>query len=72
MDGILFTAFIDSVLNGYDMPIDVYDAAAWMAITALSEQSIAQNGAPVTFPDFTCGRWKDQKQKENTSPYFLG
>ena len=38
-------------------PIDVYDAAAWMAITALSEESIAQGGAPVSIPDFTRGRW---------------
>ncbi len=71
MDGILFKAFIDCVLNGYDMPIDVYDAANWMAITALSEQSIALNGAPVPFPDFTRGEWKNTEPPKNPSPYHL-
>lgn len=71
MDGILFNAFINCVLNGYDMPIDVYDAATWMAITALSEQSIALNGAPVIFPDFTRGEWKDRTQPKNPGPYHL-
>lgn len=71
MDGILFKAFIDCVLNGYDMPIDVYDAATWMVITALSEQSINLNGAPVAFPDFTRGFWKDTTPPKNPSPYHL-
>ena len=35
------------------MPVDVYDAASWMAVTALSEASIAKGGVPVEFPDFT-------------------
>ena len=39
------------------MPIDVYDAAAWMAVTALSEASIAAGGAPQAYPDFTDGKW---------------
>ena len=39
------------------MPIDIYDMAAWMSITALSERSIAMGGAPVEIPDFTGGRW---------------
>jgi hypothetical protein len=37
--------------------IDVYDAAAWSAPTPLSELSVAQNGAPQKFPDFTRGKW---------------
>ena len=39
------------------MPIDVYDAATWMAITPLSEKSIACGSAPVEIPDFTRGKW---------------
>ena len=38
-------------------PIDVYDAATYMAITALSEQSVAMGGLPQAFPDFTHGKW---------------
>ncbi|NLG24557.1 MAG: Gfo/Idh/MocA family oxidoreductase, partial [Clostridiales bacterium] len=56
MDYLVMRAFIESVQAGALPPIDVYDAAAWMAITALSEQSIAMGGAPVAIPDFTGGR----------------
>ena len=57
MDGLVFGAFIECLVNGWDMPIDVYDAAAWMAITPLSEKSIALGSAPVEIPDFTSGNW---------------
>jgi predicted dehydrogenase len=55
MDGLVYDAFIEAVRNGTPCPIDVYDAAAWMAVTPLSEMSIAKGGAPVNFPDFTNG-----------------
>ncbi len=57
MDGLVYDAFIECVRTGTPCPIDVYDAAAWMVVTPLSEQSIAQGGAPVSFPDFTNGAW---------------
>ena len=40
------------------MDMDVYDAASWSAVSELSEQSIAANGRPIDFPDFTRGKWK--------------
>ena len=58
MDYLEFTTFFDCLKNNKPMPIDVYDAAAWMAVTALSEQSIANGSAPVAFPDFTRGAWE--------------
>ena len=57
MDWLVFSAFFDSVKQGQTPPIDVYDMASWMAVTALSEQSVAMGGLPVAFPDFTNGRW---------------
>ena len=57
MDWFVFRAFTDGVKNGTPMPIDVYDAAVWQAVSVLSEQSIAQGGAPQTMPDFTGGKW---------------
>jgi hypothetical protein len=42
----------------------IYDAAAWSAISALSEMSIARGNTPVDFPDFTRGqsiRFSDEK-----------
>jgi len=41
--------------------MDAYDAAAWSAITPLSEASIENNGAPQKFPDFTRGMWLKRK-----------
>ena len=57
MDYLVLRAFIESVQNQTEPPIDVYDAAAWMSITCLSEASIAMGSAPVEIPDFTGGRW---------------
>jgi hypothetical protein len=57
MDGVMFRVFVDSVKNGRPMPIDVYDAASWMCVSALSEASIAEGGAPKQIPDFTAGKW---------------
>ena len=57
MDGIEFRTFINCVKNNTPMPIDVYDAAALMCISCLSEASIAQGGKPQEIPDFTHGQW---------------
>ena len=57
IDYICFKSFFDAVINKKEMPIDVYDMATWMAITPLSEQSIAHGGMPQAFPDFTRGAW---------------
>lgn len=57
MDHLVLRAFAESVKNGTDTPIDVYDTAVWMAITVLSEDSIALGSAPVSIPDFTKGKW---------------
>ena len=57
MDWFAYKAFVDSVKNGTQMLIDVYDAAVWQAVSVLSEQSIAQGGTPQAMPDFTNGAW---------------
>lgn len=57
MDYLVLRAFIESIQKGVPFPIDVYDAASWMCITCLSEQSIAMGSMPVAIPDFTDGRW---------------
>lgn len=58
MDYIMFKDVFNRIAEGKKLPIDVYDAAAWMCITALSEKSVAENGAPQEIPDFTRGEWK--------------
>lgn len=57
IDTLVFDAFFTALQEGRPMPIDVYDMAAWMSISALSEESIALGGAPVAIPDFTNGQW---------------
>ena len=64
MDYIEIKAFFKAALSGEEMPIDVYDAAAWMAITPLSEQSIAMGGAPQPIPDFTRGAWMLRERRD--------
>ncbi|MDA1027557.1 MAG: Gfo/Idh/MocA family oxidoreductase [Bacteroidetes bacterium] len=61
MDFFVDHAFIESVKRGVDTPLDAYDAAAWSAISPLSEDSIAAGSAPQTFPDFTRGLWMNRK-----------
>ena len=61
MDYLVISAFVESVKLGERPPIDVYDTAVWMAVTTLSEQSIAMGSAPVPFPDFTNGMWIDRE-----------
>ncbi len=60
MDWLVFCDFVESVKNKTQTPIDVYDMAAWMSISALSEQSIALGGQPVPIPDFTNGAWMNR------------
>ncbi len=56
MDAILLRQFTDCALSGRPMPIDVYDAAAWMSVSCLSGESISTGGS-VAIPDFTGGKW---------------
>ena len=64
MDYLEFVEFADCLQNGKEMPIDVYDAAAWMSIAYLTEQSIKNGGAPVQIPDFTRGKYKTREPKD--------
>ena len=61
MDFILFRTFVDCLLEDREMPIDVYDAAAWMSVSVLAAESIEKGGAPVAIPDFTEGKWTVRK-----------
>jgi predicted dehydrogenase len=62
MDFFVMNAFVESVKRNVDPPIDVYDAAAWSAISPLSEQSIATGSSPMRFPDFTRGKWVTRRK----------
>ena len=61
MDFFVLHAFVESIKRKTATPMDVYDAAAWSAITPLSEKSIELGNETVDFPDFTSGQWMYRK-----------
>jgi predicted dehydrogenase len=61
MDFFVLHAFVESIKRKTATPMDVYDAAAWSAITPLSEKSIELGNETVEFPDFTSGQWMYRK-----------
>jgi predicted dehydrogenase len=68
MDYVMNYRLMDCLKRGLPPDIDVYDAAAWSAPTPLSETSVAGNGAPQKFPDFTRDHWKTR----SSSTLFAG
>lgn len=60
-DFLELRAFAESIKRKTEPPIDVYDGATWMAISPLSEASVAMGSMPVEFPDFTNGKWMTNK-----------
>lgn len=61
MDFFVDNAFVEIVKRREDAPLDAYDAAAWSAVTPLSEKSILEGGNALDFPDFTRGKWIRRK-----------
>lgn len=61
MDWFVFNAFVQSVMQKKQTPIDVYDSVTMSVITPLSEASLKNGNAPQEFPDFTKGKWKTRK-----------
>jgi hypothetical protein len=66
MDFFELVDFATRLVEGRPMPIDVYDCAAWMAITPLTEASIKAGGAPQQIPDFTKGAYKTRPRFDVT------
>ena len=60
MDYIEDYRLIYCLRNGLPTDMDVYDGAAWSAVSELSERSITKEEV-VKFPDFTRGRWKGRE-----------
>ena len=71
IDYMVLAAFFEALEKNKPFPIDVYDAASWMCITCLSEQSISMGGAPVAIPDFTGGKWAMYKKEDHGLDFAL-
>lgn len=63
IDFFVLHGFIEAVKRNVSPTMDVYDAAAWSAVTPLSEKSIELGYETVDFPDFTNGQWMYRKPK---------
>ena len=61
MDFIECYRLVECMKQGTVPDMDVYDAASWSAPAPLSEMSVAKGSAPVQFPDFTRGGWKQAR-----------
>jgi predicted dehydrogenase len=62
MDYIMMFRLITAITEGRPPDIDVYDAAAWSSVTALSALSIERGGSAVAVPDFTNGAWSTRRR----------
>ena len=58
MDFMMLFRIVECLREGLPLDQNVYEGCFWSAVGPLSEASVAANGAPQAFPDFTRGRWK--------------
>ena len=61
MDFIMRYRIIECLRKGQPVDQNVYEGCFWSAVGPLSEASVAQDGDPQAFPDFTRGNWKNTK-----------
>ncbi len=61
MDWFVFNAFVQSIKQKRQTPIDVYDSVTMSVILPLSVKSIAEGNTVQEIPDFTRERWKSRK-----------
>lgn len=60
-DYLMDSRLIHCLRHGLPLDQDVYDAAEWSSIVALSQLSVQNDGEPVEVPDFTRGQWNKLK-----------
>jgi hypothetical protein len=61
MDFLMLFRIIECLRNGEPLDQNVYEGCFWSAVGPLSEASVAADGMPQVFPDFTRGNWKTTK-----------
>ncbi len=67
MDFIMAYRLVQCMREGLAPDFDVYDAVAWSVPYALCEQSIRKGSAPIKFPDFTRGAWRNATAPQGPS-----
>jgi len=61
MDFLMLFRIIECLRKGEPLDQNVYEGVYWSAVAPLSEKSVAEDGMPQDFPDFTRGNWKTTK-----------
>jgi hypothetical protein len=61
MDFLMLFRIIECLRKGEALDQNVYEGCFWSAVGPLTEKSVAEDGAPQVFPDFTRGNWKTTK-----------
>ena len=61
MDFLMLFRIIECLREGEPLDQNVYEGCFWSAVGPLSEKSVAEDGMPQPFPDFTRGNWKTTK-----------
>ncbi|MGB1020471.1 MAG: Gfo/Idh/MocA family protein [Flavobacteriaceae bacterium] len=67
MDFLMLYRIVECLRNGLPLDQNVYEGALWSAVSPLSEASVAQDGMPQKFPDFTRGNWQNTQPLEIVS-----
>ena len=57
MDSMMLYRIVECLREGLPLDQNVYEGAFWSAVAPLSEASVAADGMPQDFPDFTRGAW---------------
>lgn len=61
MDAIMNFRVVECLRKGQPLDQNVYEGCLWSAVTPLTLKSVAEDGMPQDFPDFTRGEWKNTK-----------
>ena len=61
MDFLEDYRLIEALVQGEPTDMDVYDAAALSAVIEISEKSVASRAKSIDIPDFTRGRWQQNR-----------
>ena len=64
LDFMMLWRMVYCLRNSLPFDQNVYDAAAWSAVTNLSQVSVSNRSSSVDFPDFTRGLWKSASPLE--------
>ncbi len=61
MDFLMLFRMVECLREGLPLDQNVYEGCFWSAVGPLSENSVAQEGMPQAFPDFTRNQWINTK-----------